>query len=318
MAGRLEARTALLALAGVAGAAGPALGGAVPPPSGGGEASEQRQVFVYVHAVATTVRVEVDGLAVRRTQHVFGVWDYQFNVSSWLDTRPQKLDVIASFGNPTVAYCTVEVRSSPAGDLGATNVLARKTLRARDLDRWSPATPVVSLEIARPAGSIRPLWAEPSGVDLEAVTRSRTADLVAEVFDAVRGCRLDALMRLADPALTNRALMEGADPELVKRTTRALWERDCIPNVAVAKTRDAFHSASYKDVMTPVDLGRLVYDFSKDPSRQDGRGNLFTPTPPLVIKTLDNREFAVRPFFSYTDETRKRRFLSRLLFERDK
>jgi hypothetical protein len=316
MAGGLKARTALLALAGVTGAVGPALASAVPALASGAVAAEQRQVFVYVHAVATTVRVEVDGLAVHRTQHVFGVWDYQFNVSSWLDTQPQKLEVIASFGNRKVAYCTVEVRSSPAGDVRATTVLASKTLHARDLDRWNRATPVVSLEIARPAGSVRPLWADHSGVDLEAVTRSRTADLVREVFDAVHGCRLDALMKLADPALTNQALMEGADPELVKQATRALWQRDCIPGVPVADTRGAFYRASYEDVMTPVNFNKLVYDFSRDPSRQDQRGNLYTPTDSIVIATRDNREFVVRPFFSYTDATRKRRFLSRLLFER--
>jgi len=299
----------LLALAVAAGAATPSHGG-------GSEAAAQQQVFVYVHAVATTVRVKVDGLSVRRTDHVFGVWNYQFNLSSWLDTEPQQIEVVAYFGNPKVAYCTVEVRSSPTGDARDATILTRKTLHARDLDKWSGATPVVSLQIARPPGDVRPLWADHTEVDLRAVTRSRTADLVKEVFDAVRGCRLDALMDLVDPALTNQALMEGADPELVKQGTRALWQRDCIPGVAVAATRQAFYRASYEDVMTPLDFKKLVYDFSRDESRSDKRGNLYTLTDPIVIKASDNREFVVRPFFSYTDGARNRRFVSRFLFER--
>jgi hypothetical protein len=303
-------RAALFACALVGGAANHAAAGSLDP------AASQRQIVVYVHTVATTVTVTVDGLTIHRTGQPFGVWNYQFNLSSWLDTEPHTLAVLVHFGNAETAYCTIEVRSAPAGDPAAGTILAKKTVRAREADHWNRTTSVVSLEIARPAGNVRPLWFDHDQADLQAVTRDRSEELVKEVFDALRSCNLDALMTLVDPALTNQALMEGADPELVKQTTRARLRRDCIPGIAVAKTRPDFHQAAYEDVLAPLDFGKLVYKFTRDETRSDRRGSLFTPTEPIVFKTKDNREFVAGLFLSYTDDKRNRRFVSRFLFER--
>lgn len=310
---------ALVAAVLLAGAAAPSAGAATPiPAEASTDTARYEHVVVYVHAVASTVSVELDGLPIRSTDQVFGVWNYQFNLSSWLDTEPQTVEVVARLGNPQGAYCTVEVRASSAGGADAAQILARKTLHGNEVENWARANPVVSLRLARPAGTVRPLWADHRQVDLRAVTRNRTADLVREVFGAARSCDLDTLMSLVEPALANQALMEGARPELVEYATRALLRRDCIPRIAVAKTRRAFRDASYEDVMAPLDFRKLLYKFLQDPSRSDGRGNLYTPKDPILIKTRDNREFLVQPFFSYTDETRERRFISRFVFERRK
>jgi len=275
------------------------------------------QVIVYVHPVATTVSVAVDDLTVYETDSAaFGVWDYQFNLSSWLDVEPHRLAIRARFGNPDRAYCRFEVRTGdPASPADAT-VLAGKTVRASDVEKWSRQQTLLSMDIARPDGSVRPLWADPSQVDLRAVTRSRSVDLVRSLFDALQGCRLDPLLALVEPALANQALMEGAPPELVTQGLRALLERDCIPGVAVAKTRGSFLQSTYEDLIAPLAFEKLIFSFSRDESRQDKRGNLFTLKDPILIKTSDNRQFAARPYLSYVDGERNRRFVSRFIFER--
>jgi hypothetical protein len=279
-------------------------------------APAEEQVIVYIHPVATTVRVALDDLTLYETDSAaFGVWDYQFNLSSWLDVNPHRLEIKARFGSRDLAYCRFEVRTRRLDASAAATVLAEGTVRARDAE-GSGDTTLLSLDIARPTGSVRPLWADPPQADLDAVTRSRSVDLVKDVFDALQGCQIDTLMSLVGPALTNQARMEGAPSELVKQGMRALLERDCIPGVAVADTRGNFHQAAYEDLMAPLPFEKLIYRFSRDETRDDKRGNLFTLRDPILIKTRDNRQFAARPYLSYVDGERRRRFVSRFIFER--
>jgi hypothetical protein len=277
---------------------------------------QQEVVIVYVHAVATRVSVVLDGLTIHRTESVFGVWNYQFNLSSWLDTEPHTLAVEARLGNKDSAYCSIEVRAGPSGDPATARMLAEKTLRGSDTEHWNRANTVVSLEIARPPRSIRPLWVEREGANLQGVSQSRSAALVKELFDSLRQCDLETLLGLIGPALANQAAMEGAEPELVRQTTLARLQRDCIPGIAVAESRQAFLGASYQTLMAPLDFDDMTYRFIRDESREDGRGNLFTPTEPIRFKNAANQEYVVRPFLSYTDDRRSRRFVSRFLFER--
>ncbi len=275
----------------------------------------QEQVIVSIHSVATRVSIAVDNLVIQQTDSVFGVWNYQFNLSSWLDTEPQTVTVTANFGNRDKAYCTVQIRRMPAGNPDASTILAEKMLRGSDVEKTGGNT-VLALDIARPQGAVRPLWADYSQADLQGVIRKKSLDLVREVFEAIQACDLERLLALIGPALTNQALMEGADPELVKRSFLALLRRDCIPRIPVAAKINAYHNSSYEDIMAPLEFDKMVYKFSLDESREDKRGNLYTPTKTIVFKNRFNEGFIARPFLSYTDDSRKQRFISRFLFQR--
>lgn len=277
----------------------------------------QEQIIVYVHTVATSVSIAVNDLTIYKTESVFGVWNYQFNISSWLDTEPQTLTVKANFGNRDKAYCTVEVRRVPVAKPAVATVLAEKMMRGNEVEKKGNRTvSVISLDITRPKDNVRPLWADHSQVDLRAVTRKQSVDLVQEVFEALQSCNLEMLKTLIDPALNNQALMEGADPELVKQSFLALLKRDCIPRITVAETMDAYYKTAYEDVMAPLDFEKMIYKFSLDESREDKRGNLYTPKKPITIKNRYNEKFVARPFLSYTDDKRNRRFISRFVFQR--
>ncbi len=55
--------------------------------------------------------------------------------------------------------------------------------------------------------------------------------------------------------------------------------------------------------------------FSRDESREDKRGNLYTPKHTIKFKTRGRRGFVARPYLSYTDDKRNRRFVSRFVFK---
>jgi len=78
--------------------------------------TNQEQIIVYVYTLATTVSISVDGLTIYRTDSYShqGLWNHQFNLSSWLDTETQTITVKARFGSRDSAYCTLEVRSARA------------------------------------------------------------------------------------------------------------------------------------------------------------------------------------------------------------
>ena len=80
---------------------------------------EQTSYIVYLHPVATDVEILVDDLMIYKTGSVFGVWCYQFNVTSFLDTKPRTVEIRTRLGNKELAYCDVEVRKiagNPAHD----------------------------------------------------------------------------------------------------------------------------------------------------------------------------------------------------------
>ena len=280
--------------------------------------TNQEQIIVYVYTLATTVSISVDGLTIYRTDSYShqGLWNHQFNLSSWLDTETQTFTVKARFANKNAAYFTLEVRSAPAGTPAKATILAKKTIRASEVEiNGRNAVTVLSLDIARSKGNVRPLLADHSQVDLRSVTRKKSVDLVKEIFDALQGCNLDSLMALIDPALTNQALMEGAPPELVRQITLDRLKRDCVPGINVAETMDAYYKTANEDVMAPLNFKKMVYKFSRDESRKDKRGNLYTPKHTIKFKTRGRRGFVARPYLSYTDDKRNRRFVSRFVFE---
>ncbi len=97
---------------------------------------EQTSIIVYLHPVATDVEIRVDDLMIYTTGSVFGVWCYQFNLTSFLDTKPRTVEIMTRLGNKEQAYCEVEVRKI-SGNPATTTVLAKKTIRGADLETWT-------------------------------------------------------------------------------------------------------------------------------------------------------------------------------------
>jgi hypothetical protein len=276
---------------------------------------EQTSIIVYLHPVATDVEILVDDLIIHKTDSVFGVWCYQFNLTSFLDIKPRTVEIKTRLGNKDSAYCDVEVRKI-VGNPAKTTILAKKTIRAADLETWNKDLTVLTIDIALPGDSVRPLWVEHNNIDLKPVIRDTSIELVKEIFAAMQKCEFDSLMTLIDPALTNQAMMEGAPPDLFKQAMRRKLMRYCIPNIPVAQTMQDFYQETYTDRMAPLNFDKMYYSFIKDPNREDKKGNLYSPEEPIQFSTKKNHLFVARMFLSYTDDRKTKRYVSRFLFER--
>ena len=276
---------------------------------------EQTSIIVYLHPVATDVEILVDDLTIHKTDSVFGVWCYQFNLTSFLDTKPRTVEIKTRLGNKDSAYCDVEVRKI-LGNPAKTTILAKKTIRAADLETWNKDLTALTIDIALPENSVRPLWMEYNDVDLKPVIRDTSIELVKEIFTAMQQCDSESLMILIDTALTNQAMMEGVPPDLFKQAMRSKLMRYCIPNIPIAETMQDFYQETYTDRMAPLNFDKMYYSFIKDPSREDKKGNLDSPEEPIQFSTKKNHLFVARIFLSYTDERRNKRYVSRFLFER--
>lgn len=276
---------------------------------------EQTSFIVYLHPVASDMEILVDDLTVYKTGSVFGVWCYQFNVTSFLDTKPQTIEIRTRPGNKDAAYCDVEVRKIE-GNPDKTTILAKKTLRAADLEIWNKDLTVLTIDLALPEQSRRPLWVDYTDADLRPAARDTSNELLQEIFTAMQQCDFESLMDLLDPALTNQAMMEGVPPELFKQAMRSKLKRYCIPNIPVAETMQAFYDTTYTDRMAPLDFDKMRYFCIKDPSRADKKGNLYLPEEPIQFYTKKNHLFAARIFLSRADDGRKKWYVSRFLFDR--
>ncbi len=275
---------------------------------------EQTSIIVYLHPVATDVKILVDDLLVHETGSVFGVWCYQFNLTSFLDAKSRTVEIRTQLGNKESAYCDIEVRKI-VGNPPKTTILAAKTIRAADLEHWNNYLTALAIDIALPRESVRPLWVEHNHVDLKPVVRDTSIELVKEIFTAMQKCDFDSLMTLIDPALTNQAMMEGVPPDLLKQAMRRKLMRYSIANIPVAETMRVFYDAAYTDRMAPLNFNKMTYSFLKDPSREDKKGNLYSPEEPIQFSRKDNNLFVARIFLSYTDDRRDKRYVSRFLFE---
>lgn len=277
---------------------------------------EQTSIIVYLHPVASDSEIRVNDLPVFTTGSVFGVWCYQFNLTSFLDTKPQTVEIRTGLGNKEQAYCEVEVRKI-SGNPATTTVLAQKTIRGADLETWTsiPIT-AVTIDLALPGNSTRPLWMEHNDAMLKPAVRDTYTELLKEIFTAMQKCDVEPIMALIGPALTNQAMMEGAPPDLFKQAMRGKLKRWCIPNISVAETQEAFHDATYSNRMAPLNFEKLHYFCIKDPSRADKKGNLYVPEEPIQFYTKKNHLFAARVFLSSTDDEEKKWYVSRFLFDR--
>ncbi len=276
---------------------------------------EQDHIIAFIHPVASRARILIDDLAVWDTDMVFGVWVYQVNLTSWLDTTPSKVEIQVHLGNDYAAYCKAEIKSGK-NLLDDKEVLKQISFSASDTEGtgWNRYNTIIELELSRPKGSVRPLWATPHEYDLEHVIRSKSTDLIQEVQTCLQTCSFSDLMPLITPALTNQALMEGVSPELYIQTMLVFLKRHCIRNIKIAATSREYYSSTYQDIMAPIDYEDMSFRFTKT---EDGeRGNLFKPAATLEFSTEDNRQFKTRIFLSYTNEKRNRRFISRFFFDR--
>ena len=276
---------------------------------------EQTSFIVYLHPVATDVDILVDDLAVYKTGSVFGVWCYQFNLTSFLDTKPRTVEIRVRLGNNDVAYCDAEVRKI-AGNPAQTTILAKKTIRAADLEVWNKDLPALTIDLALPENSARPLWTEYTDADLKTAARDTYVELMKQIFTAMQQCDFESLMALIDPALTNQALMEGVPPDLLKQAMSGKLKRWCIPDIHVAETMDDFYYKTYTNRMAPLDFANMHYFCIKDPGRADKKGNLYVPEEPIQFYTKKNHLFAARVFLSCTNDGSKKWYVSRFLFDR--
>lgn len=275
---------------------------------------EQTSIIVYLHPVASDAEIRVNDLPVFTTGSVFGSWCYQFNVTSFLDTKPRTVEIRTGLGNKEQAYCEVEVRKI-SGNPATTTVLAKKTIRGADLETWTsiPIT-AVTIDLALPENSIRPLWAAYNDADLEPAARDTWNQLLKEISTAMQTCDFESLMALAGPALTNQAMMEGAPPDLFKLAMRSKLKRYGIPNIPIAGTMQAFYDETYTDRMAPLNFDTMHYLCIKDPGREGAQGNLWLPEEPIQFYTKKNHLFVARVFLSCTGD-RKKWFVSRFLFD---
>ncbi len=277
---------------------------------------EQASFIVYLHPVWTWVEILVDGLVIYKTDNsVFGVWCYQFNVTSFLDSKPRTVEIRTRLGNPDVSYCDAEVRKIE-GTPAKTTLLAKKTIRGADLDNLNKYYSILTIEIALPEKSTPPLWAEYIDVDLKPVLRDTYVELMKEIFTAMQQGDLESLMALIGPALTNQAMMEGAPPDLLKQAMRSKLQRYCIPNIPVAETMRAFYDATYSDRMAPLNFETMGYFCIKESDREDTKGNLYSPEEPIQFYTKKNQLFVAGIFVSCTHDASKKWFVSRFLFDR--
>ena len=277
---------------------------------------EQTSIIVYLHPVASDAEIRVNDLPVFTTGSVFGSWYYQFNVTSFLDTKPRTVEIRTGLGNKEQAYCEVEVRKI-SGNPATTTVLAKKTIRGADLETWTsiPIT-AVTIDLALPGNSTRPLWMEHNDAMLKPAVRDTYTELLKEIFTAMQKCDVEPLMALIDSALTNQAEMEGAPPDLFKQAMRGKLKRWCIPNIPVAETMEAFHDETYSNRMAPLNFEKVHYFCIKDPGRADKKGNLYVPEEPIQFYTKKNHLFAARVFLSCTNDGSKKWYVSRFLFDR--
>jgi len=280
-------------------------------------AAAKPSIIVYLHPVGTDVAVLVDDLPIHKTDTVFGTWCYQFNLTSFLDTTPRTVTIRTRLNKKDLSYCEIEVRQI-SGDPSEIIILAEKTIRPADLSTLYAYETALTLEVALPQGSVRPIWAENGGGGLTTEARSTPLELVKEIYTALQKGDVDSLMPLIDPALTDQARMEGAPPDLFKAAMRRKLQQYLIPGIPVAGTMDAFSKETFADLMAPLNVDKLRYYFMKDPAREDKQGNLYSPEEPIQFLTRENHIFAARIFFSYTDARRDRQYVSRFLFEQTK
>jgi hypothetical protein len=276
---------------------------------------EQTSFIVYLHPVATDMEILVDDLAIYKTGSVFGVWCYQFNLTSFLDTKPRTVEIRTRLGNKDVAYCDAEVRKI-AGNPAQTTILAKKTIRAADLEVWNRDLTALTIDLALPENSMRPQWMESTEADLTATVRDTPIELLKEIFTAIQQGDFESLMVLIDSALTNQAMMEGVPPNLFKQAMRSKLMRYCITNIPIAETMEAFYDKTYTDRMAPLDFDNMHYYCIKDPSREDRKGNLYLPEEPIQFWTKKNHLFTARVFLSSTHDEGKKWYASRFLFDR--
>ncbi len=276
---------------------------------------EQTSFIVYLHPVATDVEILVDDLAIYKTGSVFGVWYYQFNLTSFLDTKPRTVEIKTRLGNKEVAYCDAEVRKI-AGNPAQTTILAKKTIRAADLEIWNKDLTALTIDLALPDNSMRPRWMEYTDADLKPAVRDTTIELMKEIFTAMQQGDFASLMVLIDPALTNQAMMEGVPPDLFKQAMRSKLMRYCIPNIPIAETIQAFYDNTYTDRMAPLNFDNMHYSFIKNPNSEDKKGNLYSPEEPIQFWTRKNHLFTARVFLSSTHDEGKKWYVSRFLFDR--
>lgn len=276
---------------------------------------EQTSFIVYIHPVATNVEILVNDLVIYQTDSVFGVWCYQFNVTSFLDSKPRTLEIRTRLGNKDAAYCDVELRKTE-GNPAKTTLLAKKTIRAADLEDWNKDLAALTIEIALPEKSTRPLWAEYIHADRKPALRDTYVELMKETFTAMQQGDIESLMALIGPALTNQAMMEGAPPDLLKQAMRSRLQRYCILNIPVAETEQDFYEKTYTDRMAPLNFEKMGYFCIQEPGRDDTKGNLYTPEKPIRFYTKKNQLFVARVFISCTHDGSKKWFVSRFLFDR--
>jgi len=251
------------------------------------------------------VEILVDDLVVYKISYTD--WFYQFNVTSFLDSKPRTVEIRAWFGNDK-SYCDAEVMKIE-GTRAKTTLLAKKTIRAADLDNLNRYYSILTIEIALPEKSTRPLWAEHIGVDLKPVLRDTYVELMKEIFTAMQQGDVESLMALIGPALINQAMMEGAPPDLLKQAMRSKLQRYCIPNIPV-ETQQNYH-----DCMPPLDFETMGYFRIKESNREDKKGNLYSPEEPIRFYTKKNQLFVARIFISCTHDESEKWFVSRFLFD---
>jgi hypothetical protein len=275
----------------------------------------QASYIVYLHPVATDVEILVDDLMICNTGSVFGVWYYQFNVTSFLDTKPRTVEIRVRPGNNDTAYCDVEVRKIE-GNPAKTTLLAKKTIRGADLETWNTNLTAVTINIALPENSMRPLWAEYNDTEIKPALRDTANHLMKEIFTAMQQGDFESLMALVGPALRNQAVMEGAPPDLFKQAMRSKLKRYCLQNIPIAETTEAFHDETYTDRMAPLNFDTMRYLCIKDTGREDTKGNLYAPEEPIQFYTKKNHLFAARIFLSRPHDGRNKWYVSRFLFDR--
>lgn len=277
--------------------------------------TDHDSVIAFIQPIASRARILLNDLVIWETEPVFGVWVYQVNLTSWLDTEPSKVQIQVHLGNNKQAYCNAELRSgngSPANG----KILKKISFSAADTkgNQWNRFNTIIEHKLSRPKGSIRPIWAVPHEHELGQVVRSQSVDLVRTVQNSLQTCSISDLMPLIAPALTNQAMMEGISPGLLIHMMQNMLKKHCIPNIEVAETRSQYYKGTYRNIMAPIKYEDLTYRFAKTDKGE--RENLYTPGQPIEFSTSDNRQFNARVFLSYTDEKRTKRFISRFFFDR--
>lgn len=245
---------------------------------------------VFVHCQSTEALVRVHGLPVAKAG--FEKWVHQFNLASWLDTEPARVEVELRPGNDSGACrCEVDVRAGP-GPPGKARPLASA---AESGLRYSERKVVVQLDAALPAGSVRPIWRSSGRYDLAGLLRPRAEDLVVEVHRALQARDARAVAALGRAALANQAEMEGVAPALMAEGfAQRLLRR--LP-AGLRRARDDEGMPTYTDVLERLDLARVGF-VPAAPEGASGTPALWRLDEPLRWRTKSNREFHLEIYVS--------------------